>query len=60
MKIEGVPGQFWFRALVNGIPTERFFRTREEVAETLPPGWIWPIEILDNGTIYVPTKEELE
>ncbi len=58
-------GEFAFKALVKGtggwVPTEEFFFTLEEAEAATEDYEIrWPIELYDDGTIYVPAPEELE
>lgn len=73
MKLEMVPGEFAFKALirfklgdseVKGYKiSELFFLSKEDVEFHYPlKDWIvmWPVEILDNGTLYCPAEEELK
>jgi len=70
MKIENVPGEFAFKALIKwkrdasswGISTDFFFSKEEVEIYYNPEEWDikFPIEVLDNGSIYCPAKEELE
>lgn len=75
MKISNVPGEFGWKALVYfSIPegcrgskgyrlTEEFFFSEEDVRDTYhDEQWRikWPVEVMDNGTVYVPDPSELE
>lgn len=77
MKINGMPGEFGFRALVQssweyfqqGIEknieawtlTQDYFLSKEDAEKFLSPNkFKWPIEVYDNGTIYIPAEDELK
>ena len=70
MKISKVPGDFFFPALFKEAPgfpwqvSGRYlFRNRADVEEWMrrinAAHWLWPIEICEDGSIYLPSKEEL-
>ena len=68
MKIGNVPGEFGFRALVKEdagwLFNPRVFFTAEEAKEWFDkfPGTLykWPVEVYEDGSIYVPDPSELE
>lgn len=70
MKIENVPGEYGFKALIkwdSGIwgLTEGYFLNEKEVIDYIKHHedksreFKWPVEVNDNGSIYCPAKEEL-
>lgn len=75
MKINGVPGEFAFKAAIFEAPsswvvTTEYFFSKEEALQFFGREWDctpkeaapevrWPVEVLDNGSIYVPAEEEL-
>lgn len=68
MKIEGVSGEFAFRALVRYIDSTwkpdwiitPYYFNRNEVEERYPGYEIkWPIEVYEDGSIYIPSEGEL-
>lgn len=65
MKIKGVPGEYAFKALLKSGDTwnltEEFFFTQAEATKYAGTGsLIWPVEELDNKSLYIPAQEELE
>lgn len=73
MKLSGEkmpPGEFAFKALVSypnpGGPREwhlslTYFFSREDAEKSAPSAMIkWPVEEFEDGTVYIPSKEELE
>ena len=69
MKIGLAPGEYASRALVkDGMTwklTDDYFISEEEVMQFFQSGknkyeYKWPVDIYENGFIYVPTKEEME
>jgi len=62
MKINSQPGDYLFKALINmgsGWSVSEYFFFSREAAVKYSKTAIWPIEILDNGTIYIPSDSEL-
>lgn len=57
------PGEFWARGLVYRIEgwvlTESFYSSLENIRKDRGPNVHWPVEVWDNGMIYVPAAEEL-
>lgn len=72
MKIENVPGEFGFRALIkwdSGIwgLSEGYFLNEDEVKAYIhhhepekSREFKFPVEVNDNGSIYVPHEDELK
>lgn len=76
MKIKNVPGEVAFKALfVNNLfigdslirdgwrLSRNYYFSEEEVkcdANRFKSSYKWPVEIWENGTIYIPSKEELQ
>ena len=60
MKIKGLLGEFAFKALYKGVLSERYFKTFIEAQNAFDETVIWPIEVYDNGTVYIPAQEELQ
>lgn len=67
MKINGVPGDHAFHALCRPASdrawelTIGYFFNQKEVMESYQNYQvIWPIEVREDGTIYVPDQSELE
>lgn len=69
MKIEGVPGEYAFPAAYNYLGmweiTDGVFHSKEEAekyfSDRVPSirGIVWPVEKLDNGSIYIVSPEEM-
>lgn len=65
MKIRGMKGDFAFKALYHlpsgWVLSEQYFFSIEDVGSSCGPKvqFIWPVEIGDNGEIYVPSEDEL-
>ena len=63
MKIANTPGEFFFRALYLD-PSDcwklsiSYFSTIEDAIVQLGKKVKWPVEILDNGAVYVPAPDE--
>lgn len=66
MKIEGMAGEFAFKALFQltsgWVLSEQFFFSLEDAKATCPQTMNikWPVEVYDNGTIYIPNEDELK
>lgn len=66
MKANNVPGEFGFKAVRQWEEkgywelSDNYFFSFEEAMKAWGPNIKWPVEVLDNGSIYVPAKEELE
>lgn len=73
MKIKGTTGEFGFKALVKEIVpssrpqqvwhlTEWFVFSKEEAQKYLGSSYevIWPVEVMDNGSVYIPDQSEFE
>lgn len=66
MKIKNVPGEFGFKALVNTqhngwqLSTEYFFSLEEARFGFISASVKWPVEIFEDGVVYIPSPEELE
>lgn len=66
MKIKGMDGEFGFRALVMNMGHELilspgYYLTREQVINAHCDGnFIWPVEVYENGVVYIPSEEELQ
>lgn len=69
MKIKELPGEFGFRALVpivlagDGLIIVRgyclsdyYYFSKDEVQ----PEWKWPVEVHDDGSVYIPHEDELQ
>lgn len=67
MKIDNVPGEVAFKALVRmktwhsawSLTSEFFFSLDEVKLDYDEWNIKWPVEELDNGTLYIPSAEEL-
>lgn len=74
MKVNNVLGEFGFKALVRGISpltstrvgywlSDDYYLNEDEAKRAFSPNHYevrWPVEQLDNGGVYIPSKEELE
>jgi hypothetical protein len=65
MKIKNVPGEWGFRALVpawRGYDLSQvFYLSLEDAKKDYPKTDIkWPVEVLENGAVYIPDPSELE
>lgn len=68
MKISNIPGEFGFKALVKYeqdftyMLDHRVFFTLDAVKAAFGPNADikWPVEVYEDGSVYVPAKEELE
>lgn len=65
MKLKGIPGEFFFRGLIyNGVGywklTEGYYSSFKELEDVYGEDVKWPVEIMDDGSIYVPDTSELE
>lgn len=69
MKIKGLPGEFAFKALTSlpkHNPTEwrlsldYFFSLEDAIVAADGAEVKWPVEVYENGSIYIPSQEELE
>lgn len=61
MKIDRVPGEFFFKALfMRDGGWELSNRYYSENPYPGSPGTKWPVEVYEDGSIYVPSEEELE
>lgn len=65
MKIKGMDGEFGFKALVRDygsvfsgwkLTDKYFFECPTSPSEQIK----WPVEVLDDGSIYIPSEEELQ
>lgn len=66
MKIDRVPGELGFRALVRDqdkvgwLLSDTYFFDTEELIMLYPQTQFkWPVEVWEDGTIYIPSEEEL-
>lgn len=64
MKISNVPGEFGSRALYKQYNywtlTGCYYLTEDEVKEAMRDfPYKWPVEVMDNGLIYIPDESEL-
>lgn len=65
MKISKVPGEFGFKALFQltsgWVLSEQYFFSLEDAKCTCPSTMNikWPVEVYENGSIYIPTEDEL-
>lgn len=75
MKINNVPGEFGFRALVRVSGESYFDKDAPSKEYSLSKYYFldiadaqancgndckWPVEVLDNGSVYIPDTSELE
>lgn len=71
MKIDSMPGEFFYRALVrdrdgsNGyLLTVKYYSTREELIADYPGRRVidvqWPVDEIDRGVLYIPSEGELQ
>ncbi len=74
MKCNGIPGEFAFKALIAGLSeeigknqgwrlTEERFFSLEEVRRWYTLKYFdikWPVEVYEDGSIYIPDQSELE
>jgi len=72
MKIEGQSGEFAFKALIkylgssnrieNWTLSDQFFFLKEDVIFTYGGTHEikWPCEVYDDGTVYIPSEDELK
>ena len=70
MNIEGMKGEFFYRALVrvggeDGVGfylTNVYYSSREEVEKDYKVGVDikWPVDEVDRGVIYIPAPEEFQ
>ena len=71
MKIKGQPGEFAFKALVYGYRgnlgtatswqlTDGYFLSLDEAEKQYGSNCKWPVEVYDNGTVYVADVSEYE
>jgi len=74
MKIGKVPGEFYFKGLVRPVgvddkeqhvwfPTPGYFSSKEEMEADFPANKFqiqWPVELQENGILYVPSEAELQ
>ncbi len=65
MKIKGRPGEIGFKALIyisgGWVLTEQFYFSQAEVYKF--HGDVrskWPVEMIDENIVYIPSEEELE
>lgn len=65
MQINGLKGEFAFKALFQltsgWILSEQWFFSLEDVKKSCPTTMNikWPVEVYEDGTIYIPSEEEL-
>ena len=74
MKIKGLPGEFGFKALIKGLKTEtqnylgwtltesRYF-SLDEIPEYKEKEYFavkWPVEVYEDGSVYIPHEDELK
>jgi hypothetical protein len=64
MILKDVPGEYGFRGLIpqeSGWKlTENFYLSLEAFLQDAKGcNYFWPVEIQDNGIVYIPNKEEL-
>lgn len=66
MKVKGHSGQYFFRALVSWGPElgwrldDQFFDSAEMAASVYKNRpYLWPAEIIDEGTVYIPSESEV-
>lgn len=76
MKINGLPGEFAFKALFTNFIisldgalrdgwrlSNQYYFSEEEVkseAERIQSSYKWPVEVRDDGSVYIPSEEELK
>ncbi len=69
MKINNVPGEFAFKALYRSVTRgfilsdHFYFSEQEAINDLLTSSGLelkWPVEVYDDGSVYIPTPEELE
>lgn len=70
MKIEGIEGEYAFKALIRNPGnyawdlTPFYYLNIKDIEKDYPnvveTDVKWPVEVMENGAIYVPSKEELK
>lgn len=68
MKIPGMEGEYFFRALVPNKTehqegwelSKEYFLSEAEVVAAYGVHYFWPVEIDENGVVYVPDKGEYD
>lgn len=66
MRTNSVPAEFGFRAIYNQNGTweltSHYFLTEDEATkfftDIVPKPFIWPVEVMENGAICIPDREE--
>lgn len=63
MKINGLPGEFAFKALIRREGPYTSWEATPEYYFEQPHiiGYVvkWPVEVWDNGSVYIPNENEL-